>query len=127
MTKGKNNMSIAPNTNDNYFKSVKSTNELVLRIDQRLNEAINIIVQHMDAAAKIPLSNPFHIQGYIKQHVNRHDNNILNIKFRRQDKMIFSAADSVCAAQLLNLEKIMDTPITTGVMWEEILSRFLIF
>ncbi|GBO14806.1 hypothetical protein AVEN_3714-1 [Araneus ventricosus] len=49
------------------------------------------------------------------------------MKFTRQGKLIFSTADPVCASQLLNFEKIMDTPITTGVIWKNITDRFLIF
>ncbi|GIY37928.1 hypothetical protein CEXT_149971 [Caerostris extrusa] len=36
------------------------------------------------------------------------------MKFSRQGKLIFSTADPVCAAQILNLEKIQETPISTG-------------
>ncbi|GIY87987.1 uncharacterized protein CEXT_521171 [Caerostris extrusa] len=42
------------------------------------------------------------------------------MKFSRQGKLIFSTADLVCAAQILNLEKIQETPISTGVTFENI-------
>ncbi|GIX83100.1 uncharacterized protein CEXT_341411 [Caerostris extrusa] len=96
-------------SNNNYFKSSKSINELVLRLGQKSFEEIHIICQHRDAKHKIPRSNPFLIQADIKKHINRHDN-ITNMKFSRQDKLIFSTADPVCAAQILNLEKFKKRP-----------------
>ncbi|GIZ05192.1 uncharacterized protein CEXT_70771 [Caerostris extrusa] len=113
-------------SNNNYFKSSKSINELVLRLGQKSFEEIHIVCQHRDAKHKIPRSNPFLIQADIKKHINRHDN-ITNMKFSRQGKLIFSTADPVCAAQILNLEKIQETPISTGVTFENITERFLIF
>ncbi|GIY37207.1 uncharacterized protein CEXT_815821 [Caerostris extrusa] len=64
--------------------------------------------------------------GGYKKHINRHDN-VTNMKVSKQGKLIFSTADPVCAAQILNLEKIQETPISTGVTFENITERFLIF
>ncbi|GIY25227.1 uncharacterized protein CDAR_615811 [Caerostris darwini] len=47
------------------------------------------------------------------------------MKISRQGKLIFSTADLVCAAQIL--EKILETPFSTGVTLENITERFLIF
>ncbi|GIY23425.1 uncharacterized protein CEXT_531971 [Caerostris extrusa] len=113
-------------SNNNYFKSSKSINELVLRLGQKSFEEIHIVCQHRDAKHKIPRSNPFLIQADIKKHINRHDN-ITNMKFSRQGKLIFSTADPVCAAQILNLDKILETPISTAVTFENISERFLVF
>ncbi|GIY15563.1 uncharacterized protein CEXT_203171 [Caerostris extrusa] len=98
-------------SNNNYFKSSKSINELVLRLGQKSFEEIHIICQHSVAKHKIPpRSNPFLIQADIKKkHVNRHDN-ITSMKFSRQGKLIFTTADLVCAAQILNLEKFRKRP-----------------
>ncbi|GIY60940.1 uncharacterized protein CEXT_362541 [Caerostris extrusa] len=49
------------------------------------------------------------------------------MKFSRKGKLIFSTADQVCAAQILNLDKILDTPISAIVTFENITERFLIF
>ncbi|GIY33119.1 hypothetical protein CDAR_400561 [Caerostris darwini] len=49
------------------------------------------------------------------------------MKFSRQGNVIFSTADPVCAAQILNLEKIQEMPVSTGVTFENIIERFLIF
>ncbi|GIY89434.1 putative RNA-directed DNA polymerase from transposon BS [Caerostris extrusa] len=49
------------------------------------------------------------------------------MKFSRQGKLIFSTADPVCAAQILNLDKILETPISTAVTFENISERFLVF
>ncbi|GIY80658.1 uncharacterized protein CEXT_477961 [Caerostris extrusa] len=48
------------------------------------------------------------------------------MKFSRQGKLIFSTADPVCAAQILNLDKNLETPISTAVTFENITERFLI-
>ncbi|GIY55862.1 uncharacterized protein CDAR_374621 [Caerostris darwini] len=125
MNDGQSSTSMTFNTN-NYFKSSKSINELVLRLGEKRLEEIHIICTHSDAKHKIPRSNPFLIQANIKKHLNRHDN-ITNIKFSRQGKLIFSTADPVCAAQILNLDKILETPISTAVTFENITERFLIF
>ncbi|GIY85589.1 uncharacterized protein CDAR_205331 [Caerostris darwini] len=49
------------------------------------------------------------------------------MKFSRQGKLIFSTADPACAAQILNLEKIQERPVSTCVTFENITERFLIF
>ncbi|GIY07049.1 uncharacterized protein CEXT_18021 [Caerostris extrusa] len=49
------------------------------------------------------------------------------MKFSRQGKLIFSTADPVCVAQILNLDKILETPISTAVTFENISERFLVF
>ncbi|GIY86061.1 TATA-binding protein-associated factor 172 [Caerostris darwini] len=125
MNDGQRSTSMTSNTN-NYYKSSKSINELVLRLCEKSFEEIDIICQHVDAKLKIPRSNPFLIQADIKKHVNRHDH-ITNMKFSRQGKLIFSTADPVCAAQILNLDKILETPISTAVTFENLTERFLIF
>ncbi|GIY44028.1 hypothetical protein CDAR_262621 [Caerostris darwini] len=125
MNDGQRSTSMTSNTN-NYYKSSKSINELVLRLGEKSFEEIHIICQHSDAKLKIPRSNPFLIQADIKKHVNRHDH-VTNMKFSRQGKLIFSTADPVCAAQILNLDKILETPISTAVTFENITERFLIF
>ncbi|GIX78398.1 hypothetical protein CDAR_313651 [Caerostris darwini] len=125
MNDGQRSTSMTSNTN-NYYKSSKSINELVLRLGEKSFEEIHIICQHSDAKLKLPRSNPFLIQADIKKHVNRHDH-ITNMKFSRQGKLIFSTADPVCAAQILNLDKILETPISTAVTFENITERFLIF
>ncbi|GIZ04245.1 uncharacterized protein CEXT_648451 [Caerostris extrusa] len=57
--------------NNNYFKSSKSINELVLRLGQKTFEEIHIICQHSDAKHKLPPSNPFLIQADIKNTVRQ--------------------------------------------------------
>ncbi|GIY82324.1 hypothetical protein CDAR_246061 [Caerostris darwini] len=125
MNDGQSSTSMTSSTN-NYFKSSKSINELVLRLREKSFEEIHMIRQHSEAKHTIRRSNPFFIQSDIKKHVNRHDN-ITNMKFSRQGKFIFSTADPVCAAQILNLDKILETPISTAVTFENITERFLIF
>ncbi|GBN67465.1 hypothetical protein AVEN_99350-1 [Araneus ventricosus] len=48
------------------------------------------------------------------------------MKFTRQGKIIFTTQDPVCAAQLLALEKVVNTPVSTNIIWENITSRFLL-
>ncbi|GBO19476.1 hypothetical protein AVEN_70731-1 [Araneus ventricosus] len=49
------------------------------------------------------------------------------MKFTRQGKIILTTQDPVCAAQLLNLEKVVNIPVSTNVIWENITSRFLLY
>ncbi|GBM18542.1 hypothetical protein AVEN_47935-1 [Araneus ventricosus] len=112
--------------NNIYFKSNKTSNELVLRAGQKQFNEINIIVSNADKNKKLPHSNPFRVQAFIKQVVNRHDN-IENMKFTRQGKILFTTKDTICAVHFLSLTKFMDTDISTEVICENICSRFLIF
>ncbi|GBO07689.1 hypothetical protein AVEN_216956-1 [Araneus ventricosus] len=112
--------------NNTYFRSNKTSNELVLRAGQTQFQEINIIVSNADKSKKLPHSNPFRVQAFIKQVVNRHDN-IDNMKFTRQGKILFTTKDPICAVQILSLTQFMDTDISTDVIWENICSRFLIF
>ncbi|GBL98769.1 hypothetical protein AVEN_8653-1 [Araneus ventricosus] len=112
--------------NNIYFKSRKTPNELVLRAGQKQYNEINVIVSNADKNKKLPHSNPFLVQAFIKQVVNRHDN-IENMKFTRQGKILFTTKDPLCAVQLLSLTKFMETDISTDIIWENICSRFLIF
>ncbi|GBO31366.1 hypothetical protein AVEN_255508-1 [Araneus ventricosus] len=112
--------------NNIYFKSNKNPNELVLRAGQKQYNEINVIGSNADKNKKLPHSNPFLVQAFIKQVVNRHDN-IENMKYTRQGKILFTTKDPLCAVQLLSLTKFMETDISIDVIWENICSRFLIF
>ncbi|GBN82020.1 hypothetical protein AVEN_138888-1 [Araneus ventricosus] len=112
--------------NNIYFKSNKTPNEHVLRAGQKQFNEINVIVSNADKNKKLPHSNPFRVQAFIKQVVNRHDN-FQNMKYTRQGKILFTTKDPICAVQLLSLTKFMETDISTNVIWESICSRVLIF
>ncbi|GBN81606.1 hypothetical protein AVEN_84445-1 [Araneus ventricosus] len=111
---------------EKFLKSGKSTNELVLRLAQNEYEDINILISNADSNSKIPQLNPFTLQFFIKDKVNRHTS-IQNMKFTRQGKIIVTTQDPVCAAQLLNLETVVNIPVSTNVIWENITYRFLLY
>ncbi|GBM34878.1 hypothetical protein AVEN_116746-1 [Araneus ventricosus] len=69
---------------------------------------------------------PFTLQSFIKDKINRHTS-IQNMKFTQQGKIILTTKDPVCAAQLLNLEKVVNIPVSTNVIWENITPRFLLY
>ncbi|GBN37012.1 hypothetical protein AVEN_74995-1 [Araneus ventricosus] len=112
--------------NNIYFKSNKTLNEFVLRAGQKQFNEIKVIVSNADKNKKLPHSNPFRVQAFIKQVVNRHES-IENMKYTRQGKILFTTKDPICAVQLLSLNKFMETDINTDIIWENICSRFLIF
>ncbi|GBO17576.1 hypothetical protein AVEN_48645-1 [Araneus ventricosus] len=85
-----------------YFKSNKTSNELVLRASQTQFNEINIIVSNADKSKKLPHSNSFRVQAFIKQEVNRHDN-IENMKFTRQGKILFTTKDQWRTGQVASL------------------------
>ncbi|CAL1271013.1 unnamed protein product [Larinioides sclopetarius] len=100
-------------SSDNFFKSGKSTNELVLRLGQNEYETINILISNADSKSRIPQMNPFNVQTFIKEKVNRHMD-IQSMKYTRQGKILFSTQDPVCAAQLLSLDSVVHTSVTTN-------------
>ncbi|GBM75285.1 hypothetical protein AVEN_214604-1 [Araneus ventricosus] len=111
---------------EKFLQSGKSTYELVLRLGQNEYEDINILISNADSNSKIPQLNPFTLQSFIKDKINRH-NSIKNMKFTRQGKIILITQDPVCAAQLLNLESVVNIKVSTNVIWENITSRFLLY
>ncbi|GBM32229.1 hypothetical protein AVEN_131618-1 [Araneus ventricosus] len=48
------------------------------------------------------------------------------MKYTCQGKLLFFTSYPVCAAKLLNLQNVLDTPVSTDAIWENITSRFLI-
>ncbi|GBL92603.1 hypothetical protein AVEN_123780-1 [Araneus ventricosus] len=111
---------------EKFFKSGKSTNELVLRFGQSEYEDIKVLISNADPNSRFPQLNPFTLQSFIKDKINRHTS-IQNMKFTRQGKIILTTQDPVCAAQLLNLERVVNIPVSTNVIWENITSRFLLY
>ncbi|GBM58357.1 hypothetical protein AVEN_67356-1 [Araneus ventricosus] len=111
---------------EKFLKSGKSTNELVLRLEQNEYEDINILISNADSNSKIPQLNPFTLQSFIKDKINRHTS-IQHMKFTRQGKIILTTQDPVCAAQLLNLETVVNISVSTNVIWENITFRFLLY
>ncbi|GBL80049.1 hypothetical protein AVEN_29062-1 [Araneus ventricosus] len=73
----------------------------------------------------MPHWNPLQLHTYIKQEITEHLN-ITNMKYTHQGKLLFSTSDPVCAAKLLTLQNVLNTPVSTDVIWENISSRFLI-
>ncbi|GBL77190.1 hypothetical protein AVEN_12811-1 [Araneus ventricosus] len=111
---------------EKFLQSGKSTNELVLRLGQNEYEDINILISNADWNSKIPQLNPFTLQSFIKDKINRHTS-IQNMKFTRQGKIILTTQDPVCATQLLNLESVLNIKVSTNVIWENITLRFLLY
>ncbi|GBL79835.1 hypothetical protein AVEN_28903-1 [Araneus ventricosus] len=111
---------------EKFLQSGKSTNELVLRLGQNEYEDINILISNADSNSKIPQLNPFTLQSFIKDKINRHTS-IQNMKFTRQGKIILTTQDPVCAVQLLNLESVVNIKVSTNVIWENTTSRFLLY
>ncbi|GBM94113.1 hypothetical protein AVEN_237387-1 [Araneus ventricosus] len=48
------------------------------------------------------------------------------MKFTRSGRLIFTTFDPVCTAQILNLEKILETLVRFDPIWENMTSRFLL-
>ncbi|CAL1291241.1 unnamed protein product [Larinioides sclopetarius] len=114
---------MTPNIVEKFYQSDKPAKELVIRLGEKHYDEINIAMGHTDPKSRIPRSNPFVLQPYIKKHVTRHAN-ISNLKFTRAGKIIFTTADPVCAAQILSLDKILETPVFSDPIWENITSLF---
>ncbi|GBM26444.1 hypothetical protein AVEN_126948-1 [Araneus ventricosus] len=116
---------MSDNSNSIYMKCGTSVNELVMRLGNRQYEEINIIISNADKTKKMPQTNPFLVQDFIKKSINRHQS-IDNMRHTRQGKIQFTTKDPICAVQLLSLTKFMDTDVSTDVIWENISARFFI-
>ncbi|GBN93394.1 hypothetical protein AVEN_100479-1 [Araneus ventricosus] len=116
---------MADKSNSTYMRCGKSVNELVMRLGNLQNEEISIIISNADKTKKMPQTNPFLVQDFIKKSINRHQL-IDNMRHTRQGKIQFTTKDPICAVQLLSLTKFMDTDVSTDVIWENISARFLI-
>ncbi|GBN45747.1 hypothetical protein AVEN_161096-1 [Araneus ventricosus] len=101
--------------NNIYFKSNKNVNELVIRAGQKDFNEINVIISNADRNKKIPQLNPFLVQAFVKKAVNRHEN-IDNMKYTRQGKIMLTTRVPICAVQLLSLNKFMEIDVTTNII-----------
>ncbi|GBO41672.1 hypothetical protein AVEN_220152-1 [Araneus ventricosus] len=48
------------------------------------------------------------------------------MRHTRQGKVLFTTSDPICAANLITLTKLLDTPISATVLWENITTKFLL-
>ncbi|GBM32711.1 hypothetical protein AVEN_223485-1 [Araneus ventricosus] len=117
---------MASTSNNMFFKSAKTLNELVMRLGNQNYEEINIIIANAEKSKQIPQTNPFLVQDFIKKSINRHER-IENMKFTRQGKIQFTTKNPICAVQLLTLEKFMGINVATDIIWENVCARILIF
>ncbi|GBM97155.1 hypothetical protein AVEN_195496-1 [Araneus ventricosus] len=110
---------MADKSNSTYMRCGKSVNELVMRLGNLQYEEINIIISNADKTKKMPQTNPFLVQDFIKKSINRHQL-IDNMRHTRQGKIQFTTKDPICAVQLLFLTKFMDTDVSTDELANEI-------
>ncbi|GBN88339.1 hypothetical protein AVEN_66766-1 [Araneus ventricosus] len=73
----------------------------------------------------MPQTNPFLVQNFIKNSINRHQQ-IDNMRYTRHGKIQFTTKDPICAVQLLSLKKFMEIDVSTDLIWENISARFLV-
>ncbi|GBN40870.1 hypothetical protein AVEN_118495-1 [Araneus ventricosus] len=74
---------MASTSNNMFYKSAKTLNELVMRLGNQTYEEINIIIANAEKPKKMPQTNPFLIQEFVKKSVSRHEQ-IENMKYTRQ-------------------------------------------
>ncbi|GBM86509.1 hypothetical protein AVEN_155374-1 [Araneus ventricosus] len=117
---------MADTLNSVYMRCGKSVNELVMRLGALQYEEINITISNADKSKKMPQTNPFLVQDFIKKSINRHQQ-IDNMRYSRQGKIQFTTKDPICAVQLLSLtKKFMEIDVSTDLIWENISIRFLV-
>ncbi|GBO39799.1 hypothetical protein AVEN_126489-1 [Araneus ventricosus] len=117
---------MASTSSNMFFKSAKTINELVMRLGSQNYEEINVIIANAEKSKKMPQTNPFLVQDFVKKSVSHHEQ-IANMKYTRQGKFQFTTKDPICAVQLLPIEKFMGTNVVTDIIWENVCSRVLIF
>ncbi|GBM14669.1 hypothetical protein AVEN_97181-1 [Araneus ventricosus] len=116
---------MADTSNNVYMRCRKSVNELVMRLGTLQYEEINITISNDDKSKKMPKTDPFLVQDFIKKSINRHQQ-IDNMRYTRQGKIQFTTKDPICAVQLLSLTKFMEIDVTTDLIWENMSARFLV-
>ncbi|GBL89984.1 hypothetical protein AVEN_88558-1 [Araneus ventricosus] len=84
---------MADKSNSTYMRCGKSVNELVMRLGNLQYEEINIIISNADKTKKMPQTNPFLVQDFIKKSINRHQL-IDNMRHTRQELRRFVKLNS---------------------------------
>ncbi|GBM11325.1 hypothetical protein AVEN_13563-1 [Araneus ventricosus] len=87
-------VSMATTFNNMFYKSAKTLNELVMRLGNQTYDEINIIIDNAEKPKKMPETNPFLIQDFVKKSVSRHEQ-IENMKYTRQGKIQFTTKDPI--------------------------------
>ncbi|GBN92183.1 hypothetical protein AVEN_15607-1 [Araneus ventricosus] len=83
---------MADKSNSAYMRCEKSVNELVMRLGNLQYEEINIIISNADKSKKMPQTNPFLVQDFIKKSINRHQL-IDNMRYKRQEELATEIQD----------------------------------
>ncbi|GBL82270.1 hypothetical protein AVEN_252446-1 [Araneus ventricosus] len=96
-----------------------------MRLGTLQYEEINIIILNADKSKKMPQTNPFLVQDFIKKSTNRRQQ-IDNKRYTRQGKIQLTTKDPICAVQLFSLTKFMNIDVSTDLIWENISARFLV-
>ncbi|GBN88723.1 hypothetical protein AVEN_267386-1 [Araneus ventricosus] len=117
---------MASTSNNMFFKSAKTLNELVMHLRNQTYEEINIIIANVEKPKKMSQINPFLVQDLVKKSVSRHEQ-IENMKYTRQGRIQFTTKDPIRAVQLLTLEKFMGTNAVADIIWENVCARFLTY
>ncbi|GBM88463.1 hypothetical protein AVEN_126658-1 [Araneus ventricosus] len=60
---------MASTSNNMFFKSAKTINELVMRLGNQTYEEINVIIANAEKPKKMPQTNPFLVQDFVKKSV----------------------------------------------------------
>ncbi|GBN88794.1 hypothetical protein AVEN_241100-1 [Araneus ventricosus] len=84
--------SMASTSNNMFFKSTKTINELVMRLGNQTYEEINVIIANAEKSKKMPQTNPFLIQDFVKKSVSYHEQ-IANMKYTRQEELAIEIQD----------------------------------
>ncbi|GBM43217.1 hypothetical protein AVEN_76354-1 [Araneus ventricosus] len=92
---------MATTFNNMFYKGAKTLKDLVMRLGNQTYEEINIIIANAEKPKKMPQTNPFLIQDFVKKSVSLHEQ-IENRKYTRQGKIQFTTKDPICDVQLLS-------------------------
>ncbi|GBN06655.1 hypothetical protein AVEN_137060-1 [Araneus ventricosus] len=113
-------------TQDNLsLTNNNSLNKLILALSSKQFTKINIVLSHQTAGSRIPKMNPIALHAYIKQNISQSEL-ITNMRHTRQGKVLFTTLAPICAVNLLTLTKLLDTPISATILWENITTKFLL-
>lgn len=100
-----------------FLKSDTSANELVMRLCTHQYEEINILFSKCRQRKKMPHTNPFLAQEFIKHSVSCHEQ-MGNMKYTQKRKIQFTTKDPICAVKFFNLKTFTGKNVVTGIIWE---------
>lgn len=110
---------------NNLFRTTTSNAQLLNKAAKNGAKNFNIFVTSKDKGKPIPSIHPYELKKEMTSKTGKVEK-ITNLRFTRNGNILMSTEDSQCAADLLNMEKLLNFEINARIIWENITTRFLV-